>query len=234
MILVGIDDTDMPGTRGTNQLARLIARTVAPRLRCMRIVRHQLCSDPSIPCTSQNGSASLWFESTADLDQQWLLDTVRSTMRSDFIPGSDPGLCLANVVPEQVISFAHKAKYQVVTQSEAREVALAAGIHLEGLGGTEGGVIGSLAAVGLAATGDDGRAVQWNGDDGELEAQCGGRLTIGEIHARGVIVRSGAGMQVVDGIVEFRKKLRPNVRGGQIELAVEPVGEGLWRALKRQ
>jgi hypothetical protein len=232
MILVGIDDTDMPGTRGTNQLARLIARAVAPRYRCLGIVRHQLCGDPSIPCTSKNGSASLWFEATAEDDRAWLVETIRATMRSDFIPGSDPGLCVAESVSDGVVLFALKAQREVVTQAEARAVARVAGLHLEGLGGTEGGVIGALAAVGLAATGDDGRVVQWNGDDGELDGGRGGRVSVARIRERGVLVRDDAGVDIVEGTVEVRKKLRPNVRGGKIVLTVEPIGDGEWRARK--
>ena len=49
----------------------------------------------------------------------------------------------------------------------AREIAATHGIHLEGLGGTEDGVIGALAAVGLMATHDDGRVIHFASNDDE-------------------------------------------------------------------
>jgi hypothetical protein len=41
--------------------------------------------------------------------------------------------------------------------TQARDLASAYSLHLQGLGGTEDGVIGALAAAGLAACGEDGR-----------------------------------------------------------------------------
>src|SRR5690606_15744034 len=71
------------------------------------------------------------------------------------------GLCVdINGTPAAASKFGRRCQQEIVTQWEAREVAAAHGFHLEGLGGTEGGVIGALAAVGLAATADDGRIVQ--------------------------------------------------------------------------
>ena len=62
MIYVGIDDTDVLDTPGTNQLARALVKHVAGQCRCTLIVRHQLLDDPRVPYTSHNGSASVLFE----------------------------------------------------------------------------------------------------------------------------------------------------------------------------
>lgn len=230
MIWVGIDDTDMPDTPGTNQLARLLARVVGERYRCERIVRHQLCSDPSIPCTSKNGSASLWFEPILEHDRFWLCDRLRSAMRDAFVPGSDPGLCVAEEVVESIREFGLRAQRQVVTQTEARRLAQAARVHLEGLGGTEGGVIGALAAVGLAVTRNDGRIVQW----GTCVDELSGVVSLAQLAARGVIVRTMSADTVETGLVHVGKKLRPNCRDGEIVLTVVPVEAAThaWQALK--
>ena len=45
----------------------------------------------------------------------------------------------------------------MITQKEARDVAAKANVFLEGYTGTKGGIIGSLAAVGLSKAGNDGR-----------------------------------------------------------------------------
>lgn len=230
MILVGIDDTDMPDTPGTNQLARKLAQAVAVRYRCRRIVRHQLCGDPSIPCTSKNGSASLLFEATGVHNREWLLDVLRSGMRLSFVEGSDPGLCLADDVPDVVRDFGRRAQREIVTQDEARSLAAECGIHLEGLGGTEGGVIGALAAVGLATTGNDGRVVQFEGWGDDLS----GIVKLADLALRGVAARRQDGTAVLEGTVDLGKKLRPNCRGNEIVLIVAPAeAQGSdWTALK--
>ena len=66
VIYVGIDDTDVVGSPGTNQLARLLVAAVAGDCRCRRIVRHQLLDDPRVPYTSKNGSASITLEPVGD------------------------------------------------------------------------------------------------------------------------------------------------------------------------
>ncbi len=49
---------------------------------------------------------------------------------------------------------------------------------------------------------------------------------------RGVRFVDETGVDIVEGTVEVRKKLRPNVRGGKIVLTVEPIGDAEWRARK--
>ncbi len=231
MIFVGIDDTDTIDTRGTNQLARHLVRVISHRYRCQRIVRHQLCANPSIPCTSKNGSASIWLEPIGEHDRNWLRETVIREMRADFIIGSDPGLCLAEHVPVEVVAFGKLAQQQIVTQAQAREIARQAGLELIGLGGTEGGVIGALAAVGLAATANDGRVIHWQNWPDDL---CG-VVPVQTIREREIIVRdTDSGTEIREGLVELGKHLRPNCRNGRVELIVTPAGdlEADWCALK--
>lgn len=231
MILVGIDDTDVLGARGTNHLARDLARRVAAAWTCRRVLRHQLLFDPRIPFTSHNGSASLAFEPRGAAGAGSLRDEMRRGMLADFIDGSDPGLCVATDVAPEVVAFAERCRREIVTADEAREVARRAGIHLEGLGGTEGGVIGALAAVGLATTGDHGRVVLDATWDGELTGVVGaGALLAGRVEA---IVDEATGASVTAGDVDVGKKLRPNRRAGRTTLLVEAAGPGLWRALRR-
>ncbi|MFO1022997.1 MAG: hypothetical protein U0903_20220 [Planctomycetales bacterium] len=230
MIFLGIDDTDMPETPGTNQLARKIATAIREQYRCLRIVRHQLCGDPSIPCTSKNGSASLWLEPLSSHDSTTLLNRVRRLMLDNFIPGSDPGLCLALEVPLSIQQFGLRAKEAIVTQSQARTLAHDAGMTLIGLGGTEGGVIGALAAVGLAATGNDGRIVQIHGWEDDLY----GKVDVTAIRERGIVVRSLSDQRPINhGIVDLVKKLRPNCSAGEIVLNVIPgESDSHWIAVK--
>jgi hypothetical protein len=233
MIVVGLDDTDTLESPGTNQLARRIAELLPEGFRATLVLRHQLLFDPRIPYTSQNGSASIAVEAASGADRAALLATLRQAFRDWYLAGSDPGLCIAERVSPDLIDFGHRCQRELVSQEEARGLAGAAGVHLEGFGGTEDGVIGALAAVGLLAGGDDGRVVHrpgWTWPDGFR-----GRQAVGEITARGVdavLVRE-TGAEVRRGTVDIGKHLRPSYRGGRVVLFVEAAGAAEeWRALK--
>ena len=130
-------------------------------------------------------------------------------------------------------AFAARAKTDVVSQFEARAVADRAGCYLEGLGGTEQGIIGAIAAIALVAGGDDGRVVQV--DDWPWPDHFSGPQPVASIAARGVAeIRTATGETFAGDVVDVGKHLRPNWRSGRIVLFVEaPLDEGSpWRALK--
>jgi hypothetical protein len=119
----------------------------------------------------------------------------------------------------------------MIDQGEARRLADSLGLHLEGLGGTEGGVIGALAAVGLLACGDDGRVVQLGPSPEDLS----GVHDVDTLRARGVEVRRLVSRVVIqEGLVDVGKRLRPNVRGGRVVLFVSAHEEspGRWQAVR--
>ena len=218
MIYVGIDDTDVVGSRGTNQLAKLLVSSLAADFRCQRIVRHQLLDDPRVPCTTKNGSASITFEPLRDGGLDDLAGRLRKGMLCWFVDGSDPGLCVTSSVPAEVVEFGHRCKCEFVTRKEAREVAGRHSIWLEGLGGTRDGEIGALAAVGLAVTDDDGRVVQL----ADRPDDVSGVTPIDFLRRRGVTVRFHKNGNLIDvGLVDVGKHLRPNRRNGEDVLFVE-------------
>ena len=250
MILVGIDDTDSLESRGTNKLARELARQVSAKYRCRAIVRHQLLFDERIPFTSHNGSACLWLESrngvaTSD-DLAALFAELRAGMLADFIPGSDPGLCLTTQTADEVMAWGQRCQREIVTQADAHEIASHSGVRLEGLGGTEDGVIGALAAIGLTAAGNDGRLVQWQ----EWSDDLTGPTPIERLRERGIEVRAlrdleannsrparSDGREIHTGIVDVGKHARPNLREHQAVLFVtssppETSCLAEWTALK--
>jgi hypothetical protein len=234
MIYIGIDDTDTADSPGTNQLARALVARVAPDYRCALILRHQLLDDPRVPYTSKNGSASIQLEPRSRAEVEGLTAQLRAGMRAWFKEGSDPGLCVALRVPPEVTAFGRRCQAEVVGQAEARQLAAARGLYLEGLGGTEGGVIGALAAVGLAAGGDDGRVVQL----GTWPDDLSGPQEVAAVRARGVEVHQvGSGLPVTEGQVDVGKHLRPNRRAGRVVLFVmpgpaPPGGAAAWQAVR--
>jgi hypothetical protein len=232
MICVGIDDTDTPDSPGTNQLARALIARVASDYRCILLLRHQLLDDPRVPYTCKNGSASIQLEPRGRVDVGGLTEALRAQMRAWFKEGSDPGLCVAPHVPPEVTAFGRRCQAEIVGQTEARQLAAACGLHLEGLGGTEDGVIGALAAVGLAACGDDGRVVQL----GVWPDDLSGPQEVAAVRARGVEARQvNSGEPVSEGQVDLGKHLRPNYRAGRVVLFVTPSpapAAATWQAVK--
>ena len=57
-IFLGLDDTDILGSPGTNQIAMGLAIKLKEiGIETTMILRHQLWYDPRVPYTSKNGSA---------------------------------------------------------------------------------------------------------------------------------------------------------------------------------
>lgn len=158
-IYVCVDDTDNLKSRGTGRLARAIAAELSKKYPVYGVTRHQLYVHPDIPFTSHNSCAVIHI----DIDEKEHLDDIfevaKKEIYDDFIEGSDPGLAVAHesqILPS-LVAYAKDAKNTVLTQGKARMLARNLGIRLEGLGGTEDGVIGAMAGLGLALTQNDGR-----------------------------------------------------------------------------
>ncbi len=232
MIFVGIDDTDTLDGPGTNQLARRLAARLPAGFGVEVVLRHQLLVDPRIPYTSHNGSASLLVHAQPGRAAGELTEPLAAEMRAWFQEGSDPGLCIAPAVPDELRAWGRRCQAEVVTQEEARALATRHGIYLRGLGGTEGGVVGALAAVGLLAAGDDGRVVHLAGWPWPDELR--GVQPLEAVRARGVarVIDQALGTTVAEGLVDLGKHLRPAWRQGEAVLFVERVGQGEWKALK--
>lgn len=158
-IFVAMDDTDNLNSRGTGKLARDTAAEIMKEFPVDGVTRHQLYVHEDIPFTSHNSCAVIHVDAREVDDREWLFETAKECMLNDFIDGSDPGLavaCADEVVPP-LIAFGRDAQRVVLNQEKARGLAKNLGIRLEGLGGTEDGVIGTMAGLGLARGGNDGR-----------------------------------------------------------------------------
>ena len=149
-------------------------------------MRQQLLVDDRIPYTSHNSSACLIVE-VPDLS---LLETIRERavrhIEKESLTGSDPGLCIAwgdNGVFEPLMEFGRGCTERVVTQKDALKAAQ--GFHLSGHGGTNDGIIGAAAAVGLTASGWSGRFIEFARlrDFPDI-------VTVGELEGRGIFVVS--------------------------------------------
>jgi hypothetical protein len=96
------------------------------------------------------------------------------------------------------------------------------GIYLEGLGGTRDGIIGALAAVGLASSGNSGRVI-YSGKSGLDAFGVSGTLSIQELFDRGIdsIRTLDDSQEIAVGNVDVGKRVRPNLRDDKVVLYVE-------------
>jgi tRNA(Ile2) C34 agmatinyltransferase TiaS len=216
LIYIGLDDTDNETSRGTGRLARAIAATLSERFQVRGVTRHQLLVDPRVPYTSHNSSATIHLVEDDPVDLSALADAAQAIMLSDMPQGSDPGMCVAQMVSPELVEFGRRAKANLVRQAEARELAARHNYILRGLGGTQDGVIGALASVGLASTGEDGRFILI-GTARELQ---GVQTVRAILHAGVSEVRTMDGQLVPDGLVDTSSRLRPAFRGNKPVLFV--------------
>jgi len=222
MIYIGMDDTDNLQSRGTGQLARDVAAELAADYTVLGVIRHQLLRDARVPCTKNNSSKSLLVAGDGDVDLAALAGRIRTLMLADYQQGSDPGLCVTETVPDEVVEFGRRVQCELVTQEEARGLAARHGIYLEGLGGDEMGVIGALAAVGLTADGEAGRYIHVGGC-----RALSGLQPVAEVLKAGVdAVETRAGRPVTEGLVQA-DRLRPARRSGRVVAIVEEL-DGIW------
>lgn len=233
-IFIGLDDTDAPGGPGTGRVARGMAEHLASLGlgTFQAVVRHQLLVDPRVLYTSHNSAKCVEFEAAAPLEA--LRDGCAGYIATNFQAGSDPGLCLCprDRVPTEIIDFGRRAAKEYITKPEALLLGQKAGIILAELGGTGGGVIGALAAVGLSAGGNDGRYVQLRGIK-EIQ----GLVTVKALKANTGVVRvvDESSRPLGDGeTIDSLGWVRPSLLGGEPVLRVrrEP-GVAVWLPVER-
>lgn len=162
-VVIGIDDTDNLDSPGTGFLAQRLLNVLAGTnlASACGATRHQLLFDSRIPYTSHNSSACLAVQSLPGVGLDDIEAAAVGFLRDWAAAGSDPGLAVVGRdVPADVRTrlsdYGHAAQTEVLTQGVARATARECGVRLSGHGGTEDGVIGALAAVGLHLGGQDG------------------------------------------------------------------------------
>ncbi len=162
-VLVGIDDTDNLTSPGTGWLAQRLQRELASQNlgEPLGVTRHQLLLDPRVPYTSHNSSACLALATPGAPNLDAIEGCAAQFLRDHAAEGSDPGLAITPTDVAQIDrgalgDFGSAVKREIIEQTAARTLAAQHGVRLSGHGGTEDGVIGALAAVGLHLHGSDG------------------------------------------------------------------------------
>ncbi|HLZ48702.1 MAG TPA: hypothetical protein VKR80_08650 [Candidatus Limnocylindria bacterium] len=235
-LLVGIDDTDILGSRGTGFLARELGAALRESrgAQVAGITRHQLLVDPRIPYTSHNSAACLAVETSAAVED--IAAFAGAFLEGRTPTGADPGLC---VVAEDdagpFVAFGRRAQREVLAEREALTLATQGRAHLSAHGGSGLGVIGALAAVGLRRGGEDGRFLELG-----VIRELRGAVPAGDLRAAGVaaFVSDDRAIELADREpVDVGEWCRPVLRGGRPTLLIEEVVHGSapgWRSISRE
>jgi tRNA(Ile2) C34 agmatinyltransferase TiaS len=237
---IAFDDTDVLGAdRGTGKVGRWFEDKLPQGFRLWGVVRQQLLVHPDVPYTSHNSSAVV----VADVDDgvggaaelaAALVDLGVAHLAEHWMEGSDPGLCVAwagSPALPALTAFGRRAAVEVVTQAEAH--AAAGGAHLSGHGGTEDGVIGAAAGVGLTAAGWSGRLIEYRCAYGHLR-DIPEPATVADIERLGITVVSldrDAPVPLPAQLVEAAGWLRPRLWAGRPVLPVQRGEEDRWIAV---
>jgi len=225
---VAFDDTDtLDCGRGTGKLARWFADVLPPECTMWAVIRQQLLHSPEIPMTSHNSSLCCVVDAPDESYRSIFIEKGIAHIKNFFVEGSDPGLCVAlETDPEmaQMVQFGLTCTHKKVTQAEA--FAVAKSVHLSGHGGTNDGIIGALAAVGLTYLGASGRVVDY-GDLRKLPQVT----SVGELRQRKIEVLSvNRHAEYIPNhhLVDNQGSLRPRLWQGSLVIPVLSNGHESW------
>lgn len=238
-LLIAFDDTDNLESPGTGHLASQFAEQIEDRGwgTSSFVTRHQLLVHPDIPYTSHN-SAMCFVATLNDCLPTTLIAEAGSFLKQASAPGSDPGLCVAQLDrledSAELLEFGRAAKQQVLTKDAAYQLAERLEIHLSEHGGTGQGVVGALAGVGLRLGGNDGRL------KGRLQLGEVGELhSVAALRAHPLVeeVRGLDGERPGDDeLVELGEKIKTVMQEGRSVLLLEAQtgGAAAWRTCNRK
>ena len=231
LFYIGFDDTDTADSgRGTGKLARWFESELPESSFLWGVVRQQLFLHESIPYTSHNSSACVIVEAPDISTMEDLTSRAIDHIERHFLPGSDPGLCItheAHPALPDLIHFGRQCATRVVSQKDA--LRSATGVHLSGHGGTNEGIIGAAAAVGLTAYGWCGRIIEFGRLRDFAEA-----VSVSDLERAGIIVISldrDAQVPGPEDTVRTNGWLRPRLWGGRPGLPVISIGDRLWEVI---
>ena len=237
---VGFDDTDnIDASWGTPTLVRWFADEMPAHFVEWGLVRQQLPVHPEIPYTSHNSAAVLVLDIPDRSVVPELIELAGAHVERHSLPGSDPGVCVAvegdDAVPV-LIAFGRLAAVSVTSQAAAYEAAR--GVHLSGHGGTNDGIIGAAAGVGLTAWGWSGRLKEYKPGEGGL-ARFGSETTVQALNDAGIEVfplDRNVVFPVPGDIVrqESGGRMQPHLMAGCPVMALVHDGPGVWRTLGKE
>jgi tRNA(Ile2) C34 agmatinyltransferase TiaS len=228
-VYLGFDDTDNhDAPYGTGKLVRWLVGRLPQPCRAEGVVRQQLLVHEAIPYTSHNSAACLMVDMPDTGLLTSVIDAAVDHLERHALPGSDPGLCVACEDDPgllRLMDFGQRCTREVVTQREAQNAA--SRIHLSGHGGTNDGIIGAAAAVGLTASGWAGRFIEFR----DLRA-FPQTMSVSDLNENGIQVISverDAKVPSPGDRVLTMGWVRPRLLAHCAVLLVKPESPGVWK-----
>lgn len=228
---IGFDDTDCPDSdRGTGKLARWFQEELPEGCYLWGVVRQQLLVHEEIPYTSHNSSACVVVEmpDLGFLDD--LISRAALHLERHALDGSDPGLCVTyegDPSLPRLIAFGQRCTGRVVSQRDALEATR--NMHLSGHGGSNDGIIGAAAAVGLTVHGWSGRFIEF----GKLRdlPEMIRVFDLERLNILAVSLDRDGQVPASEDMVHTKGWLRPRLWGNRPILPVIPRENGIWESL---
>ncbi len=162
-----------------------------------------------------------------------IIDLAAAHVLRKSVDGSDPGVCVARERSAGLVSlidFGHECVRRKVTQKEALKAA--SSVHLSGHGGTNDGIIGAAAAVGLTASGWSGRFIEFDNLRSHPE-----RMRVSDLNRHNIQVASidrDASTPSPADWVKTNNWVRPWLLGNHAVLLVQPAENGTWENIYRK
>ncbi len=230
-IYIGFDDTDnIEADRGTGKLARWFENELPDGCYLEGVLRQQLLVHENIPYTSHNSSACIRINiPDFSLVEELTNRAVRHLERYK-LEGSDPGVCVVTEHDESlpsIIAFGQRCTAKITTQKEAMKAV--GNSHISGHGGTNDGIIGAAAAIGLTASGWSGRFIEY----GRLR-DFPDPIPVSELEyakIRVVSIDRDACVPARDDLVYTKGWLRPRLLGDRAVLMVARKNGGTWESI---
>ncbi len=229
VVYIGLDDTDgKTSAMGTGRLARMLAAKFTDRAEIWGILRHQLPKMDEIPYTSNNSSACIVLRTAeGKLSPEEILEISAKHVLEYASEEGDPGVCVLdeNELGSGLLDFSVQATGRLMRQTDAMDVVKKN--RLLGLGGTNDGIIGAAAAVGLTKYGWCGRFIEY----GPLRTSAQPE-SIGQIQAMGIRVLSvdrDPAVPLAEDLLVGEKWIRPSLWNSEPVLQVVRNAPGSWR-----
>ncbi len=225
--LLGIDDTDSPGSATTSDLALALGLhfETLGLAGLISLSCHALYNHPTLAGSCSNRACCLMLDAEPHRARDLELG-CREYLRREAAPGSSPGFALAsyNQFDPEVVVWGKTACFTLLNRQDALSLCRHAGISISGLAGSGCGVIGALAAVGLRFEGSDGW-IEWMPGLAALNGVYTPVTLSDAIHFDRVESEHGRRPALDDRIL-IASRPRPVMRGGNITLLLTAAKRG--------
>lgn len=236
--LLGIDDTDSPGSPTTAALALALGRNFENLgiAEFICVTCHPLFTHPPLVGACGNRAVCILLDAQPLRAREIELD-CREYLRRESSPGSNPGFALAawNQFAPEVVVWGKTARFTLLERQAALSLGRQAGMSISGLAGSGCGVIGALAAVGLRFEGSDGWVDWMPGLDALIGVYT--PVTLADA-ARFDRVETESGRRpALDDRILISHRPRPVLKGGNITLLLTPAKRGSehhWEVLNEK